>query len=57
MAELPVPLQLFLQKLINDAGMQLDEELMTGLPVTVKAPSKRWLGLIANNAGNLNVSF
>ncbi|KAI4642831.1 hypothetical protein J4E93_006900 [Alternaria ventricosa] len=54
MAQLPVPQQLFLQKLINDAGMQLDMELMTGLPVTVEAPLKRWLILIANNASNLS---
>jgi len=59
MAQLTVPKQLFLQKLINDASMQLDEQLMfsPGLPVTVEAPSERWLSLIANNAGNLNVSF
>ncbi|KAI4661050.1 uncharacterized protein J4E79_005618 [Alternaria viburni] len=55
MAQLPLPQQLIiLQRLIDDSGMQLDTEILTGLPVTVEAPPKRSLRLIANNAGNLS---
>ena len=46
-----------LQKLVDDAAAQLDEELLAGLPFTVKPPSsRRLLKLVVDHADDLNVS-
>ncbi|KAI4924313.1 uncharacterized protein J4E92_007394 [Alternaria infectoria] len=44
-----------LQKLVDNAAAQLDEELLAGLPFTVKPPSpRRLLKLIVDHATDLN---
>ena len=47
-----------LQKLVDDAALKLDRELLAGVPLTLKPPSpKRLLQLIVDNAQDLNVGL
>ncbi|KAI4621085.1 hypothetical protein J4E83_005448 [Alternaria metachromatica] len=47
-----------LQKLVDNAAAQLDEELLAGLPFTVRTPSpRRLLKLMVDHATDLNFSF